>query len=74
MAVLMYVQYMRGDVPLLLWLALAVLLYLAVVELRPLAIPMRNKAWWFSFVLLTHVFGYIVLRAYVFFRRRAGVA
>ena len=74
MAVLMYIHSIGAEVPLLLWLALAVLLYLTVVELRPLSIPMRQKAWWFSLVLLAHVFGYIVLRAYVFFRRRAGLA
>lgn len=74
MGLLLYFQSSRGGVPPLLWLALLVLLYLTVVELRPLDIPRRIKFWWFTVVLLTHVFGYIGLRAWVFFRRRIGPA
>lgn len=74
MALLMYFQSTRGAVPPILWLALLVVLYLAVIELRSLDAPRRTKVWWFSLVLLTHVFGYIVLRAWVFFRQRFGPA
>jgi hypothetical protein len=30
------------------------------------------KAWWFSFVLITHVFGYLVFRVWIARRRGAG--
>ena len=72
MAALLYFQTARGGVPLFLWLALLIVLYLAVVELRPLEMPIRIKVWWFSLVLLTHVFGYVVLRAYVFDRAESA--
>jgi hypothetical protein len=73
MAVLYYFETQRGGVPIFLWLALLIVLYLTVIEVRPLAIPLRVKVWWFSLVLLTHFFGYLVLRAYVLYRRVSGV-
>ena len=74
MAVLLYFQSSRGYVPLILWLALAVALYLTVVEVVPLDRPRRVKAWWITFVLMTHVFGYLILRVYLFVSRRVGPA
>jgi hypothetical protein len=73
MAVLYYFETQRGAVPTFLWLALLIVLYLTVIELRPLAIPLRMKAWWFSLALLTHFFGYLALRGYVLYRRVNGV-
>lgn len=74
MAALLYFDRVHGGVPQFLWLALLITLYLAVIELRPLEMPRKLKMWWFSFVLMTHVFGYLVLRGYVFYRRRFGSA
>jgi uncharacterized membrane-anchored protein len=72
-AVLYYFETQRGGVPSLLALTLLIAVYLAVIEVRPLTMPFRMKAWWVSFVFLTHFIGYIVLRAYVTFRRPDGI-
>jgi hypothetical protein len=72
MAILMYFESQRGNVPPLMWLTLLVVLYLTVIELRPLGMALRLKVWWFSFALLTHFFGYLALRGYTFYQRRAG--
>jgi hypothetical protein len=71
-AVLMYFEAQRGSVPALLWLTLIVVLYLTIIELRPLGMSFRVKAWWFSLALLTHFFGYLLLRGYVLYRHRSG--
>jgi hypothetical protein len=73
MAVLYYFDSQRGGVPIFMWLALLIVLYLTVIELRPLVMPLRVKVWWFSLALLTHFFGYLALRAYVLYRRVSGV-
>ena len=71
-ALLMYFQSARGGVPPLLWLTLLVVLYLTLIELRPMQMSFRLKAWWFSLALLTHFFGYLVLRGYVVYQHRSG--
>ena len=72
---LIFFQVTTGSVPLLLWLTLVIVLYLTVIELRPRQMPRNVKLWWVSVALLTHVFGYVALRAYLSYRRshdRAG--
>ena len=54
----------------LLLFTLALALYLTVVELRELRPHWKWWAWWLSFVFLTHFVGYLILRAYVAYRRR----
>jgi hypothetical protein len=56
---------------LILLLALAVALYLTVVELRELnpRPHWRWWAWWLSLVFLTHFIGYLALRGYSAYRR-----
>ena len=54
----------------ILWLTLAVTLYLAFIELRELRPRRRWWAWWLSFVGLTHFVGYLILRGYVAYHRR----
>jgi hypothetical protein len=58
-----------GQIVLL--LALAVALYLTVIELRELVPRPHWKwwAWWLSLVFLTHFIGYLGLRGYSFYRR-----
>ena len=56
--------------PWLLFLTLALALYLAVIELRDLRPHWKWWAWWLSLVFLTHFVGYLILRGYVAFRRR----
>jgi len=68
----MYFQAQRGAVPPLIWLTLLIVLYLTVLELRPMSISFRLKAWWFSLALLTHFFGYLLLRGYVLYQHRSG--
>lgn len=58
-----------GALPIML-LTLAVALYLTVVELRELNLHWKWWAWWLSLVFLTHFVGYLILRAYVLYRRR----
>jgi hypothetical protein len=59
-----------GWTPIPLLLALAVALYLAVVELRELRPHWMWWAWWLLLVFLTHFVGYLVLRAYAVYVRR----
>lgn len=59
-----------GGAPLLIWLTLAVALYLTVVELRELQPHYAWWIWWLLLVFMTHFVGYLVLRAYAVYRRR----
>jgi hypothetical protein len=60
-----------GIAPLVMWLTLAVALYLTVIELREME-PAPHYAWWIwwlLFVFMTHFVGYLFLRAYAVYRR-----
>jgi hypothetical protein len=60
-----------GFAPLLMWLTLALALYLTVVELREME-PAPHYTWWIWWLLLvvmTHFVGYLFLRAYAVYRR-----
>jgi hypothetical protein len=59
-----------GDIPWLLVLTLAVVLYLTVIELRNLDLHYAWWIWWLLLVFLTHFIGYLFLRAYAVYRRR----
>lgn len=59
----------RGAPLALIWLTLAVALYLTVIELRELRPHWKWWAWWLSVVFLTHFVGYLALRVYVAYRR-----
>jgi membrane protein YdbS with pleckstrin-like domain len=63
---------LTGQVPPILLVALAVCLYLTVWDLWNEDLQFLYKAWWFTFVLLTHVFGYLVFRVWI--ARRRGAA
>jgi len=67
-AVLLLLLFPVGQVVQLLTLALA--LYLTVIELREWRPHWKWWIWWLLFVALTHVFGYLILRVYVAYRRR----
>ena len=67
----MLVFWLLGFTPLLLWLTLAVALYLTIVELREME-PRPHYTWWIWWLLLvfmTHFVGYLFLRAYGVYRR-----
>ena len=56
--------------PPILLLVLAVTLYLVVMDLRQEEdLDFTPKVWWFLFVLLTHVPGYLVFRVWIAVRR-----
>jgi hypothetical protein len=57
------------DIVVLFTLALA--LYLAGIELRELRPHYVWWFWWLLLVFMTHVVGYLILRAYAFYRRRS---
>ncbi len=48
----------------LLYLTLALAVYLTVIELREYRPPWKTWVWWISFVVLTHFIGYLIMRGY----------
>ena len=65
----MLVFLLLGWTPIPLLLALAVALYLAVIELRDLRPHWMWWAWWLLLVFLIHFVGYLILRAYSLYVR-----
>jgi hypothetical protein len=59
-----------GQMPIVLLLALLVLCYLTIIELRPEPDPVLIKAWWVLLVFLTNVVGYAAFRIWLAVRRR----
>jgi hypothetical protein len=59
-----------GQMPIVLLLALLVLCYLTIIELRPEPDPVLIKAWWVLLVFLTNVVGYAAFRIWLALRRR----
>jgi hypothetical protein len=58
------------DVPPIMLLVLVVALYLVAMDLRlEDDLEFTHKVWWFLFVLLTHVPGYLVFRVWIAVRR-----
>jgi hypothetical protein len=58
------------SVPPIMLLVLAVTLYLVVIDIRDEpGLAFLHKAWWFMFVLLTHVPGYLIFRVWIAVRR-----
>jgi ABC-type transport system involved in Fe-S cluster assembly fused permease/ATPase subunit len=67
-AVLLFV--FTQSVPPIMVLVLAVTLYLVVIDIKDEpGLAFLHKAWWFMFVLLTHVPGYLVFRVWIAVRR-----
>jgi hypothetical protein len=67
-AMLLFVIF-QATPPILL-LVLVVTLYLVVVDLRQEEdLEFTYKVWWFLFVLLTHVPGYLIFRVWIAVRR-----
>lgn len=62
-----------GVYPWVLLLTWAVALYLTFVETRQQQLDRMHTLWWMLLVFLTHFVGYLLLRGWVFFRRRATV-
>jgi hypothetical protein len=67
-AMLLFVIF-QATPPILL-LVLVVTLYLVVMDLRlEEDLEFTYKVWWFLFVLLTHVPGYLIFRVWIAVRR-----
>ncbi len=71
---ILFVIFQRA--PTLLIVLLAVIVWLAIIEVRgQQEMPLLQKVWWVLFVLLTNFVGLIILRIYTYEkRRRAGSA
>jgi hypothetical protein len=59
-----------GQMPPILLLALLILCYLAVWDLRDEELPFLVKAWWILLVFITNVLGYAALRIWLAVRHR----
>jgi hypothetical protein len=59
-----------GFAPTLMWITLALAIYLTVIELRELRPHFLWWFWWILLVVMTHFVGYVILRGYAFRRRR----
>jgi hypothetical protein len=58
------------SVPPIMLLVLAVTLYLVVIDIKDEpGLQFLHKAWWFMFVVLTHVPGYLIFRVWLAVRR-----
>ena len=61
---------LTGSVPPILVLVLAVTLYLVWIDVKDEpGLEFLHKAWWFMFVVLTHVPGYLIFRVWIAVRR-----
>lgn len=65
----MLIFLLLGFAPWLLLLTLALALYLTVIELREMQLHWAWWIWWLLLVFMTHLVGYLFLRAYSVYRR-----
>jgi len=61
---------LTGQAPPILILALVILCYLTVWDLRSEDLPFLTKAWWVLLVFITNLVGYAGLRIWLAARRR----
>jgi ABC-type transport system involved in Fe-S cluster assembly fused permease/ATPase subunit len=67
-AVLLFL--LTGNTPPIMILVLVVTLYLVVIDVKDEpGLAFLHKAWWFMFVVLTHVPGYLIFRVWIAVRR-----
>jgi hypothetical protein len=67
-AVLLFL--LTGNAPPIMILVLVVSLYLVVWDIKDEPnLAFLHKAWWFMFVVLTHVPGYLIFRVWIAVRR-----
>jgi hypothetical protein len=67
-AVLLFL--ITGNAPPIMILVLAVSLYLVVWDIKDEpGLAFLHKAWWFMFVVITHVPGYLIFRVWIAVRR-----
>jgi hypothetical protein len=67
-AVLLFL--ITGEIPPILVLVLVVALYLVWIDVKDEpGLAFLHKAWWFMFVVITHVPGYLIFRVWIAVRR-----
>jgi hypothetical protein len=66
---LVLIFLLLGIYPWVLLLTWGLAMYLTVVETRQRKMDLLHTFWWLQLVFLTHFFGYLALRGWVFFRR-----
>ena len=59
-----------GRVPTLLLVVLGICLYLVWVDIKDEDVDFQVRVWWFLFVVLLHVPGYLIFRGWIALRRR----
>lgn len=70
----MIVFLLLGHVPWILLLALAIAVWLTVVELLELRPHYVWWFWWILLVIMTNFVGYLILRVYAYFTKRRRLA
>ncbi len=61
---------LTGSVPPIMVLVLLVALYLVWIDVKDEpGLAFLHKAWWFMFVVITHVPGYLIFRVWIAVRR-----
>lgn len=68
----MLIFLVLGYYPWVLLLTWAVALYLTFLETREQRLDRMHTLWWMLLVFLTHFLGYLALRGWVYYRRRAA--
>jgi hypothetical protein len=63
-----------GVYPIVLLLTWALAMYLTWIETREQQMDWRHKLWWIQLTFLTHFFGYLALRIWIFYRRHRVTA
>ena len=69
----MLIFWLLGFYPVVLLLTWAVTFYLTFIETRSLRLDAIRTLWWMLLVFFINFVGYLALRAYVFYRRRAAI-
>ena len=69
----MLIFWLLGFYPYVLLLTWAVAFYLTFIETRQQRFDGLHTLWWMLLVFFTHFVGYLALRGWVFYRRRAAV-
>ncbi|HEX2427876.1 MAG TPA: hypothetical protein VHI53_08100 [Gaiellaceae bacterium] len=68
----MLIFLLLGIYPWVLLLTWVLALYLTFIETREQHLDRMLTLWWMLLVFLTHFLGYLALRGWVFYRRRAA--
>lgn len=69
----MLIFLVLGVYPTILLLTWAIAFYLTFIEARQQRLDGLRTLWWMLLVFFTHFLGYLLLRAWGFFKRRATV-